>query len=594
MPTPAQILKIYWQHLWKYPKYVTGLLLLVPVGVISFRLAPPIIVAHILQRLSRHDYDPNDLWGSFGQEILLYSIAVLGGGILLWRLINYTIWKLEGFVIRGLYRTMFNQLISLSSSYHANNFGGSLVSRTGKFAGGYIRLADTFVYQFYGLLISMTFVSFVLYPRSHWFVWLLLGFSAVFIAFTIKLSKEVRELGAIEASAQNQVTGFLSDAITNVLAIKSFSAGRYERKRFTKATENVRQRTMELMRGTLKLQFYSSIVTSTVLLMAVVVAVLAVAGHGQDASTVFLMFTYAAFIGDNLWQFSSSTLRSYNRAIGDARDAVATLQEVPTVQDPEQPEEPRIKQGKIEFRDVTFDHQEGLADQSQSLFHNLNLAVNPGEKVGLVGHSGGGKTTVTKLLMRFMDIDGGEILIDGQPINKVTQDSLRASISYVPQEPLLFHRSLAENINYGSRTASMDEIVKVAKMAHAHEFIENLRDGYETLVGERGVKLSGGQRQRIAIARAMIKDAPILVLDEATSSLDSESEKLIQDALWKLMEGRTTIVIAHRLSTIQRMDRIVVLDEGKIVEQGSHKELLEADGIYALLWAHQSGGFLEE
>jgi ATP-binding cassette subfamily B protein len=212
----------------------------------------------------------------------------------------------------------------------------------------------------------------------------------------------------------------------------------------------------------------------------------------------------------------------------------------------------------------------------------------------LVGHSGGGKTTLIRLILRFMDIDGGEILIDGQNIANITQDDLRRSITYVPQEPLLFHRTLAENIGYGKLDATAEETVKAAKLAHADEFIKVLPKGYDTLVGERGIKLSGGQRQRVAIARAMLKDAPIILLDEATSALDSESEVLIQDALWKLMEGKTTVVIAHRLSTIQKMDRIVVLDNGEIAEEGSHKELLEKDGTYATLRAHQSGGFLED
>jgi ATP-binding cassette subfamily B protein len=213
-------------------------------------------------------------------------------------------------------------------------------------------------------------------------------------------------------------------------------------------------------------------------------------------------------------------------------------------------------------------------------------------RVGLVGRSGGGKTTITRLLLRFMDIEGGTILIGGQRIDKVPQGSLRELIAYVPQDPAMFHRSIADNIRFGKPDATEAEIRRAAGLAHAAEFIEMLPQGYQTLVGERGVKLSGGQRQRVAIARAILKDAPILILDEATSSLDSESEGLIQDALWNLMERRTAIVIAHRLSTVRRMDRLVVLDRGEIVEQGSHETLRDLDGVYASLWEHQSGGFL--
>jgi ATP-binding cassette subfamily B protein len=210
-----------------------------------------------------------------------------------------------------------------------------------------------------------------------------------------------------------------------------------------------------------------------------------------------------------------------------------------------------------------------------------------------VGPSGGGKTTITKLLLRFMDVESGQVTIDGQDISRVSQQDLRRSIAYVPQEPLLFHRSLAENIRYGRPAASQTEVMEAAKLAHAHDFIERLPDKYQTKVGERGVKLSGGQRQRVAIARAILKDSPIIILDEATSSLDSSSEKLIQEALWELMKGRTALVIAHRLSTVQRMDRIVVLDEGRIIEQGNHAELLKKKGIYSELWNHQTGGFIK-
>jgi ATP-binding cassette subfamily B protein len=249
-----------------------------------------------------------------------------------------------------------------------------------------------------------------------------------------------------------------------------------------------------------------------------------------------------------------------------------------------------VKKGEIAFTGVSFAH----SDSDELLFDGFSLNVASGERIGLVGHSGSGKTTLTRMLLRFSDIASGAITIDGQDISQVTQKSLRESIAYVPQEPMLFHRSLFDNIAYGKPDASVEEVRDAAAKANALEFIEKLPQGFETTVGERGVKLSGGQRQRIAIARAILKNAPILVLDEATSALDSESEKLIQDALAKLMKGRTSIVVAHRLSTISKLDRIIVLENGKIAEQGSHQQLLDKKGTYAKLWAHQSGGFIEE
>lgn len=250
----------------------------------------------------------------------------------------------------------------------------------------------------------------------------------------------------------------------------------------------------------------------------------------------------------------------------------------------------KVEKGEIDFENIHFKH----ADAKEAIFNNFSLSIKPGERVGLVGISGSGKTTLTKLLLRFADVDEGEIKVDGQNISEVQQISLRENIAYVPQETSLFHRTIAENIAYAKPDASRKEIVRAAKLANAHDFIMSLPDGYETLVGERGIKLSGGQRQRIAIARAILKDAPILVLDEATSALDSESEALIQDALEKLMKGRTSIVVAHRLSTIASMDNIVVLEGGKIIEQGTHHQLIKKGGAYDKLWSRQSGAFLDE
>jgi ATP-binding cassette subfamily B protein len=309
-----------------------------------------------------------------------------------------------------------------------------------------------------------------------------------------------------------------------------------------------------------------------------------------DVATIFLIVSYTSTIVSQLTQFSNNVIRNYNRSFADARNMLEILHKEPDIQDPVTPEISRISRGAIEFREVTFTHQGAI----KPIFEKLNLRIKPGEKVGLVGHSGSGKSTFTRLLLRFSDVESGHILIDDQDITAITQEDLHSNISYVPQEPLLFHREIRENIAYGNLDADDQTVEAIAKAAHVHDFVTDLPKGYGTLVGERGVKLSGGQRQRVAIARAMIKNAPVLVLDEATSALDSESEALVQDALWTLMEGRTAIVIAHRLSTIQKMDRIIVLDEGKIVEEGSHKELIRHKGIYASLWDRQSGGFIED
>jgi len=296
---------------------------------------------------------------------------------------------------------------------------------------------------------------------------------------------------------------------------------------------------------------------------------------------------FIAILFNQLWDIGRNIRDAYE-AYADAKEMVEVLEEPHEIRDLKRAKKLKIRRGKIEFKDIDFAYP-----HSNNVFSNFSLTIKPNERVAFVGYSGVGKSTITSLLFRFFDIQRGQILIDGQNTKRVTQESLRQSIAMVPQEAILFHRSILENIRYGKRDATDEDVIDAAKKAHCHDFILSLPNGYDTLVGERGIKLSGGERQRIAIARAILKDAPILVLDEATSSLDSESESLIQDALERLMKGRTTIVIAHRLSTILKMDRIVVLENGQVIDEGSHAQLSKKRGIYKKLWDIQVGGFIQ-
>jgi ATP-binding cassette subfamily B protein len=587
--TTRQTLQLYWHHIWRYPTYAVGILLVVPLTILVEQFLPPIILANVIARLAKNEFVRHQVWASFGSSVLLYAGLLLLGSIG-WRLIDAFNWRLEAGVERDIAQRIYNHLTQQSANFHANTFGGSLVSQTNKLMSSYIRFADTTIYQVIQLLASLVFTTIILMHRASLFVVLLLGFAAFYIFSSGFVTRKVRRLSSEQAASESRQTGYLADSITNIMAIKSFSGGHYERGQFSKITDNSHEATMAVMRASQKQMAYFSLLSRILSVTALLLAIASVVVFGSSIATAFLIFTYTSSLLSQLWMFCNNSLRNYNRAFGDASEMTKLLAVEPEVKDPIKPEISVIKRGRIAFNDVLFTHE----GANETLFHGLNMKIKAGEKIGLVGHSGSGKTTFTRLLLRFSDIDSGAILIDGQNIAHITQDDLHRHIAYVPQEPIMFHRSLSENIRYGNQKATDAEVLKAAKVAHADEFIDKLPGKYDTLVGERGVKLSGGQRQRIAIARAMLKNAPILVLDEATSALDSESEVLIQDALWKLMEGRTAIVIAHRLSTVQKMDRIIVMEDGRITEQGTHKELIRENGTYAGLWAHQSGGFLDD
>jgi ATP-binding cassette subfamily B protein len=577
---------------WRYKGFMIGTIIAVPIASLVLYYIPPLIVADILDRINSGDFVKGDVWASFGWPLVWYAVLTLASGVLFWRIAVFCIWNLEMRVQRDIHREVFDHLMSLSANFHANRFGGSIVSQANKLASAYVRFSDTMIFDFMTLFLSFVFSSIILFPRVPWIAAAILVFSAIFMAIALRLTSTIREARGREASAETKQTGYLADTVTNVLAVKSFAGGDYEKSRYAKATTETMHATTRVMWKSLGHESIFAVVTVSIGIVALAMAVGAVVLYDAELGTAFLVITYTGIIGQRLWEFAQQMLRNLNRAFGDAQDMMDIMVLQPEIADPAAPQKAQFAKGAIDFKDVNFNHPE--SGEKNGLFQKLNVSVNAGEKIGLVGHSGSGKTTFTKLLLRFNDVDSGEITIDDQNIASVKQDDLRRAIAYVPQEPLLFHRTIQENIAYGNPNATKTQVEDAAKKAHAHEFIQKLAKGYGTLVGERGVKLSGGQRQRIAIARAILKDAPILVLDEATSALDSESEKLIQAALWELMKGRTAIVIAHRLSTIQKMDRIIVLENGTIVEEGTHQQLLKNNGVYAKLWEHQSGGFIEE
>jgi ATP-binding cassette subfamily B protein len=584
-----QTLTIYIRHTLGHKRDFVRTLIGVPVAQFAEDFVGTLLTSKMLTILASAQASHQTL--TF-RQFMPYLIGIAAAElfqIAAWRFVVTGVWRIEENTMRDLANTCFEHLMTMSQRFFNNRFGGSLVSQVNKFVGSYERLADMLIWNVYRLIISFVLTAVILIGKAPLFVVGLILLALVYVYMVYRVKKGELPYNEAWSDLETKRTGQLADSITNIAAVKSFAHEQLERSLFRTRVQAVADQSLKTMRFTLRNELITNAIQRLIQVMALLISVwLAVQGRVQ-VGLIYLILIYTMSILSRLWDLNN-TFRNLSRVFGDARDMTEILAIKPEVQDALQPEPVRFSRGRIDFTDVRFRHVQSKKD----IFKNLNLRIQPGEKIGLVGPSGSGKTTLTQLLLRLMDIQDGTISIDQQNIVHITQGDLRRRIAYVPQEPMMFHRSVKENIRYGQLDASDRAVIAAAKMANAHEFIQTLPKGYDTLVGERGTKLSGGQRQRVAIARAMLKNAPILILDEATSALDSESEGLIQDALWRLMKDRTAIVIAHRLSTIQKMDRILVLEKGTIVEQGTHRELLRTGGVYAKLWAHQSGGFIEQ
>ncbi|MBX6387158.1 MAG: ABC transporter ATP-binding protein [Microbispora sp.] len=478
-------------------------------------------------------------------------------------------------------------LLAKDAAFFHDNFAGSLTKRIIGFSSRFEEFADTLTFSVMAKVVPLAFASVVLWRYHPLLVFVLVGLIIVTGVLVAPLIRRRQALVDAREAAKVLVSGHVADVMANMDTVRAFAAEDREAAEY-------RVRLAEQRKLSLRSWDYGNLRVDTVVapmsaLTSTVGLLLAVALRGGlGAEAIVVTFTYYTNAISIMFEFNQ-IYRRVESVLTEAAQFTELLLVPPTVVDPPDPLPLRPADASIRFERVSFAYADG-----RPLFEDLDLDIPSGAKIGLVGQSGGGKTTLTRLLLRLMDVNGGRILIGGQDISRLRQADLRGLIAYVPQEPAMFHRSIRDNIAFARPGATDAEIMRAARAAHVTEFVESLPDGFDTLVGERGVKLSGGQRQRIALARAILRDAPILLLDEATSALDSESEILIQKALWQLMQDRTALVVAHRLSTVVRMDRLVVLNRGRIVEQGTHAELLQAEGHYARLWRHQSGGFLVE
>lgn len=575
-----ETLRIFWQHVTRYP----GLLFLLTASIIC-ALTADILVPFLYKDLF------NQLSNSAEYEML---IAVIWK-ILVLELVMWSFWRVATFtnnyfqpqVMRDLVNTCFQYLHEHSYRFFTNNFAGSLVKKIGRYERAFEDIADQIFWNMTPAIFKVGMILVILYFVQPLLAVVLLIWSVLYWWFSIAFARYKLKYDIENAAMDTRVGGRLADTISNNINIKLFGGTNRELSSFKKLTNQlytIRKWTWDL--GSLNEAVQGGMMI-TLELATLYVAIRLWRTGVLTIGDFALLQAYLIQIFSRLWDLGRHIKNFYSR-LGDAQEMTEILLTEHEIQDKAGASELRVSRGLIEFKDVEFGYDK------RKIFNKFNVRIKAGEKVALIGPSGGGKTTFVKVLFRFFDIHRGEVLIDGQNIADVTQASLRNNLSLVPQEPILFHRSLYDNIAYARPQASKTEVIQAAKLAHCHEFIQGFPEKYETFVGERGVKLSGGERQRVAIARAILKNAPILVLDEATSSLDSESEMLIQDALKNLMKGKTTIVIAHRLSTIMQMDRIVVVDEGRIVEEGKHQELIKAkQGIYQKLWEIQAGGFAE-
>ena len=578
-----QTIRLYWQQIRRYKISFFAMLVCIPLSSLLLDTVLPYVLSQAVDTFTSRDAET--LWQLLGLAGIVASVGVA---------LNFTGFQSyithESKVRANLAISTLDTLLKKDAGFFANQKIGALTGRFIDFVNAHVGLQDLLIIRTLTFAFNMvvgTVLIFISTPAIGLLVLALIAGLLVQVRLSLKLRanfrNERKELIGV-------VNGMAADTISNNATVKTFANESYELTQNRIVNEKYRDVYRKDFRwmtaeGSMRLLTMSAVQIIAIGMMANML----IAGQIELGIAIFTV-AYLQRIASQLFVLGEM-VNGYDRLFLQAAPMTEMLIADEKITDAPNSQQLTVRNPSIKLHDVSYAYDDA---KDITVLDSISLTIPAGQRVGLVGPSGAGKTTVTKLLMRLDDTTGGIITIDGQDISQVTQESLRHAISFVPQEPLLFHRSLRENILYGKLDANDEELARAIKAARADEFIDHLPRGLDTVVGERGVKLSGGQRQRIAIARAILKDAPILILDEATSALDSESEKLIQASLDTLMKGRTSIVIAHRLSTIAKLDRIIVLENGTIVEDGSHTALLKQNGTYAKLWRHQSGGFIDE
>ena len=568
-----------------YKWYVVGLFFLALYWGVNNALSPYVLKL-IIDKVAAFEGDKSQIFTAIMPYVTLY--------IVLWILIAVNMRFLDWVRLRlfpslryDVINSMFQYLNQHSHRYFQNNFAGSLANKIMDMMSGMVTIFSTLDDGFAQCIAIIIAIISMLLVNPVFSLFLVLWVVA-FLVITAVYFKPIRDQSNYFATAKSTVMGKVVDSVSNVTNLRLFARHAYENKLIQESVQDTVDKDRAMQRTILKMRIFWDV--SIIVLIGGNLYLL-VSMYSKNQVTIgdfSFIISLSISIFYNLWYLASQFV-IFAEELGKCKQALTIISAIHDISDQPNATVLQVTKGEIEFDDVTFHYDEGA-----HLFNNKNVIIQSGQKVGLVGLSGSGKSTFVNLILRLFDVESGKIMIDGQDIRTVTQASLRENIAIISQDVSLFHRTLMDNIRYGRTDATDEEVIDASKKAHCHEFISQLKEGYESLVGERGIKLSGGQRQRIAIARALLKNAPILILDEATSALDSLTEKLIQDSLHALMQGRTTIVIAHRLSTLSEMDRILVFDKGQIVEDGSHEELLKAHGHYSRMWAMQAGGFLPD